>query len=74
MLTILNTQIESPKLFGEIAVDLGYLTEQELSGLLEMQSKMRPFIGEILVDMKKITEEQLNSLLTEFGRKMAETY
>ena len=71
MLNILDIQIDSPKLFGEIAVDLGYLTEQELHDLLKLQSQKRPYIGEILVDMKKITEEQLNPLLIEFGRNMA---
>ena len=39
VLTILNTQIVSPKLFGEIGVELGYLTANDLSDLFDLQSE-----------------------------------
>jgi len=74
VLTILNTQIVSPKLFGEIGVELGYLTAQDLSDLFDLQSQNKPFLGEILVDMEALTEEQLNPLLDEFYKNMAKIY
>jgi hypothetical protein len=64
----------SPKLFGEIGVELGYLTAQDLTDLFDLQSQNKPFLGKILVDMEALTEEQLNPLLDEFHKNMTKIY
>ena len=54
---ILNKQADTPKFFGEIAVDLEYLDKEGIEKLLAIQQEGMPAIEDILVEMKKIDNE-----------------
>ncbi len=53
-------------LFGELAIQLGYLAEHQVEELLNIQRRSRPRIGEILVEMGAISEFRLNAALQDF--------
>ncbi len=66
---ILNKQIQDPeKKFGEVAVELGLLTEQELEKILEIQFEKNPNVGEILVRHGVMDKERLFEELNAFVR------
>ena len=66
---ILNKQIEDPeKKFGEIAVELGLLTGEELEKILEIQFEKNPNVGEILVGHGVLDRERLFEELNAFVR------
>jgi len=65
---VINEQIISPKLFGIIAIDLGYLNEKGLNKLLAIQRESLPRIGEILVKINKIDKETCSSMLEKFHK------
>src|SRR3972149_280013 len=50
-------------LIGNMLVDAGYLTEEELRQLLSIQEKEKKKIGEILVERVKISREKLAQYL-----------
>jgi len=56
------------KLFGQIAVELGYLTEQDVRKLLEIQQKSRPLLGELLVEIGALSQHELERELAEYSR------
>ena len=66
--TILNYQTETGKKFGEVAMDLGCLTEGDVEKLLAIQKESRPRIGEILVEMGKMSKIQCKDMLEKFHR------
>lgn len=56
LLHILDEQLEEASVgnarrFGEIAVDLGYLTEVQVKALLEAQAEVSPSFEQILIDL-----------------------
>lgn len=53
------------KRLGEILVEKGLITQEELSRALEEQRKNRKALGEILVDMGLISWEQITDALSE---------
>ncbi|MFN3284372.1 MAG: GspE/PulE family protein, partial [Pseudothermotoga sp.] len=53
------------KRLGEILVEKGLITQEELSRALEEQRKNRKALGEILVDMGLISWEQITEALSE---------
>ncbi|HID78525.1 MAG TPA: hypothetical protein EYP56_21355 [Planctomycetaceae bacterium] len=57
---------DTPELFGETAVELGYLTDRDVQPLIEIQETSRPRLGEILVDMGKLTTQQRDEWLEKF--------
>ena len=59
-------------LFGDLAVELGYIGERELENLLQLQRKSRPPIGEILLEMGCLTEAQLEAELIAFTECVTE--
>lgn len=63
---ILNTQADTPKFFGEIAVNLGYLDKDGIEKLLAIQQEGMPAIEDILVEMKKIDNETCAAMLVKF--------
>ncbi|OIP62213.1 MAG: hypothetical protein CO150_08715 [Nitrospirae bacterium CG_4_9_14_3_um_filter_53_35] len=66
---VLNRQVEDPeKKFGEIALELGLLTEQELDKIIELQYEKNPNIGEILVRRGVLNKERLFEELNAFVR------
>jgi hypothetical protein len=69
--SVLREQCDSPvDLFGELAVQLGYLTNDELSELVHEQLlRVRP-LSEILVEMDLLTPEARDVHYREFRRTM----
>lgn len=64
---VLRAQSESPhKRFGEIAIELGLLTREELLMLLVIQADRRPQIADVLVHQGVLTQEQMQRELAEF--------
>lgn len=53
---------------GEVLIEAGVITEEELNRALEEQQKRR--IGEILIEAGAITEEELNRALEEQQKKL----
>lgn len=53
-----------PSSIGNLAVELGYITMDELRTAVKMQQQRLP-LGRILMEMGKLTEEQLEDLLFE---------
>ena len=66
---ILNVQIDNKKLFGAIAVELGYITPEDVETLLTIQQDKRPRLGDILVEMKKINDSAKEILHSEFEKR-----
>ena len=54
------------RLFGEIAIELGFLKEADVERVLELQRKGRPLIGEILVQMDLLDRPELERQLEAF--------
>jgi hypothetical protein len=63
---VLNAQISTAKLFGELAVEKGFLKNKDVERLLDKQKISRPLIGAILVEMNRITSEDIDVLFKEF--------
>lgn len=53
-----------PSSIGNLAIELGYITEDELRQAVQVQQQRLP-LGRILVEMGKLTEAQLSDLLFE---------
>ena len=54
-------------LFGEIAMELGFLGKDDVDTLLEMQDESHIRIGEILILLGAITREDMEEVLNEFA-------
>lgn len=64
---VLRAQSESPyKRFGEVAIELGLMTRDELLKLLVIQADRRPQIADVLVHQGVLTEEQMLRELAAF--------
>ncbi len=64
---ILRVQCDTPGLlFGELAVEQGFITEEELAGLIFLQSVRQQPMTEILVEQKMITESEIQEILTQY--------
>ncbi len=53
-------------LFGELAVELGFLSQDDVDTLLEMQDESHIKIGEVLILLGAITREDMEKELKEF--------
>lgn len=64
---VLRAQSESPhKRFGEVAIELGLMSRDELLKLLVIQADRRPQIADVLVHQGVLTEDQMRHELTAF--------
>ena len=61
------------KLFGEVAIQLGFLNESQVSDLVISQNYPATFIGEILLSEKMIKRNELIRALTEFNKLIKES-
>lgn len=59
---VLDRQVEAKLPFGAIAVDLGYLTEEQLASLLEQQHQSGPASMDVLRRRGLISEQRLSQL------------
>jgi hypothetical protein len=55
---VLKEQASSPKRFGEIAVEKGFVTESDISEMLWLQSLLCPTLLDVLISRKVVTAEQ----------------
>ena len=56
---------EQRKRLGDFLVDTGFLTQEQLTTVLELQKGKTGFLGQLLVDMGWLTEEQLCQALSD---------
>jgi hypothetical protein len=63
---ILDCQRERGGLFGEIAIELGFITRVGVDALLKMQSENHIRIGEVLILFGAISREDMESELQGF--------
>ena len=59
---------QKERLFGEIAIDLGYLTKEDVQKALVLQAadeakEARKPIGEYLISMSLLTDEKVTEIL-----------
>ena len=66
MSTILDNQRENGGLFGEIAVELGFINEESIEKLLVLQKEKRNLLGEILVLYGAISKADMEEELKQF--------
>jgi len=59
-----HTPEDDPSSIGNLAIELGYITQAELKDAVGVQQQRLP-LGQILVDMGKLTAAQLEDLLFE---------
>ena len=73
MSTILDNQRENGGLFGEIAIELGFINKIDIDRLLILQNENRVLLGEILVLYGTISKMDIEEELRQFhelkGRK-----
>ncbi|MCA9257698.1 MAG: hypothetical protein KDA61_00805, partial [Planctomycetales bacterium] len=58
---VLSRQSDTDQTFGQVAVELGYLSELSLSNLLREQESMATPVSQLLVEMGAISQEDLDS-------------
>lgn len=58
-----------PHSLGNLAVNLGLITSEDLDKALEVQRQRIPKLGQIMVDIGMLTEEQRDELLFEQRRR-----
>jgi hypothetical protein len=74
VLAVLRVQADTTKSFGSIAMEMGFLAEQDLALLLMRQTDQTPRTCDILVEMGKITRECLDKERRNFQRAMTESF
>lgn len=73
-----GASVAKPKKLGEILVEKGLITQNDLGGLIQAQKSVRAIrLGEILIQENLITEEELNEALArqqnqDKGRRLGE--
>jgi hypothetical protein len=59
---ILKKQATCSKRFGEIAVEMGYVTNDEITEMLQLQAMLCPSLLDVLLSRNLITPEQAESI------------
>lgn len=67
---ILDEQADSPLRFGELAIALGYLNEEQVNDLLAIQKKKRPGMCQVLYNMGLLKRSVLDIERKEFLQSM----
>lgn len=71
---VLERQVQSRLPFGAIAVDLGYLTEGELGGLLQLQQKTGPRGAEVLRSRGLLDDKCMLQLEAQYTSDLGSQY
>jgi len=50
--------------FGELVVEMGFVTNQQIEEVIEMQKKGRAKLGQVLVNLHLLTKRQLEDIVT----------
>ena len=66
-----HTPRDDSNSIGSLAIELGYITQEELTAAVRVQQQRLP-LGRILVEMGKLTEKQLEDLVFELGIRRGE--
>lgn len=74
VMMILNAQIDSGKLFGQIAVDLGFMDQEAVKKLLSLQQQHRPPLFDVLRQMEVVDVRMLEKAYKNFLARDAERY
>lgn len=74
VMMILNAQIDSGKLFGQIAVDLGFMDQEAVKKLLSLQQQHRPPLLDVLRQMEVVDVRVLEKAYKKFLARDAERY
>jgi hypothetical protein len=67
---------KNPKRFGQVAVEKGFLDEEQIHEALEIQAREKEekgthrLVGAILVDLGYLTEEQKDEILETMNNRM----
>lgn len=66
------------RMIGEILVDLGYATNEQVQEALQRQANVEPshsppLLGEILVEMGAVTDDQVREALAAQGKQVAQS-
>lgn len=61
---VLAEQATSGKLFGEIAVDMGLITQADVHQALQLQASLCPTLLQVLVSRDVLTPQQAESIRT----------
>ena len=73
IMQLLAAQSDNPQeLFGELAVELGMLSEADLSELVKLQSDLIKPMAEIVVELGFVSEEKAAEELAEYRKAMEE--
>lgn len=72
LFSILKDQSDSHQPFGKIAVDLGFMSEEDLGNLLLKQANCKPDMIDFLVEMGVIDQATLAAEKEAFYQEMAE--
>ncbi len=74
---VLSAQVDTPRRFGETAVDLGFLKPEEVVALLKLQRERTPSVVDLLsasgVESKKVLSAELQTHLRSKQQNFAET-
>jgi hypothetical protein len=69
---VLRAQSESPnQRFGDLAIEMGLMTRDELMRLLMLQTDRKRPIAEILVSQGVLTRQQIAEQMSEYRRSIA---
>jgi hypothetical protein len=69
---VLRAQSESPNMrFGDLAIEMGLMTRDDLMRLLMIQADRKRPLGEILVQQKVLSAERSATEMAEFRRSIA---
>ena len=71
---VLEAQGTSARLFGEIAVEMQFLTEDELARLLLIQNRSERTIADILVGQGVVSREKLQEERRRFQQILSDSY
>jgi hypothetical protein len=72
VMAILDDQLESPRPFGQLAVDKGYLTQSGLMELLGMQEHLCPSIADVLVEQRVLNKRTMQQELQRYRNEVSE--
>ena len=50
-------------LFGETVVEMGFITIEQLNGVIELQKKGRAKLGQVMKNQRLLTDEQVERIL-----------
>lgn len=60
---VLGHQAVEGGLFGQVAINLGFMNEKDLFELLEVQQRLTPTLADALVALEFVSTEQMSGLL-----------